>query len=113
MADNSPARRRTPTRIILAAAFAVGVLGLTGAGVYAGLNATATGTQNITTGILSLTVAPGTGSTGFGQTISNMAPGDVNNVDVDLTNGASLSAQQARSSPAPSPPPPPGTSKSA
>jgi hypothetical protein len=87
--------RRGRTRIALAASFAVGVLSLTGAGVYAGLNAQATGTQNITSGTLSLTVAAGGGSGGFGQTISNMAPGDVNNVYVDLTNGtaSNLAAQ--------------------
>lgn len=85
--------RRSRTRIVLAASFAVGAVALTGAGVYAGLNATATGTQSVASGTLSLTLANGAGSVGFGQTISNMAPGDVNNTYVDLTNGNSLAAQ--------------------
>jgi spore coat-associated protein N len=87
--------RRGRTRVVLAASFAVGVLCLTGAGVYAGLIAQATGTQNVSSGTLSLTVAAGSGSTGFGQTITNVAPGDVNNTYVDLTNGtaSNLAAQ--------------------
>jgi hypothetical protein len=84
--------RRSGTRIALAAAFAMGVLGLVGAGVYAGLNATATGTQTVTSGTLSLVVATDVGA-GFGQTYSNMAPGDVVNSYVTLTNGATLAAQ--------------------
>jgi hypothetical protein len=92
MNTNQPSRH-SRTRVILAVAFVMGVIGLTGAGVYAGLNATATGTQNISSGTLSLTVAAGSGSAGFGQTISNVAPGDVNNTYVDLTNGTSLAAQ--------------------
>jgi hypothetical protein len=84
------AQRRSPARLMLAAAFAAGALGLTGAGVYAGLNATATGTASVTSGTLSLTLANGTGSVGFPQTITNMAPGDVVNTYVDLSNGSSL-----------------------
>jgi hypothetical protein len=84
--------RRSGTRIALASAFAMGVLGLVGAGVYAGLNATATGTQTVTSGTLSLVVTTEAGA-GFGQTFSNMAPGDVHNSYVTLTNGATLAAQ--------------------
>jgi hypothetical protein len=84
--------RRSRTRIALASAFGVAVLGLVGSGVYAGLNAIATGTQSVSTGTLSLVVTPGVGA-GFGQTYSNVAPGDVMNSYVDLTNGASLAAQ--------------------
>lgn len=93
--NNNDKPRRSRTRVILAASFVIGVLSLTGAGVYAGLNATATGTQSVSSGTLSLTVAAGSGSTGFGQTITNVAPGDVNNTYVDLTNGTSgnLAAQ--------------------
>jgi spore coat-associated protein N len=84
--------KRSGTRIALASAFAIGVLGLVGAGVYAGLNATATGTQTVSSGTLSLIVTPGVG-TGFGQTYTNVAPGDVINSYVNLTNGSSLDAQ--------------------
>lgn len=85
-------RRRNPTRVLLAGAFGAGVLSLTGAGVYAGLNAEATGTQAVTSGTLSLVVSTDAGA-GFGQTFSNMAPGDVRNSFVRLTNGSSLAAQ--------------------
>jgi spore coat-associated protein N len=86
----------TPTRSVrrpnprLLAAFAVGAAGLaiTGGGVFAALNATATAAQNATSGILSLTMAPN--GTGFGQAVSNLAPGDVVNRYVDLTQGADL-----------------------
>ncbi|HEX3461414.1 MAG TPA: TasA family protein [Acidimicrobiales bacterium] len=77
---------------LIAGVFGVGVLSLTGAGVYAGLTATATGTQTVTSGTLSLTLSPTSPSLGFGQTISNMAPGDQNNTYVKLTNGGTLAA---------------------
>jgi spore coat-associated protein N len=82
--------RRRPAGLLLAGAFAAGVLALTGAGVYAALDATATGTASVSSGTLSLTLANGTGSVGFPQTITNMAPGDVVNTYVDLSNGAGL-----------------------
>ncbi|HET7487888.1 MAG TPA: TasA family protein [Acidimicrobiales bacterium] len=85
-------RTRSRKRVALAAAFAAGVLALTGAGVYAGLNAVATGTADVTSGTLSLTVTADVGA-GFGQTISNMAPGDTYNSFVKLTNGANLAAK--------------------
>lgn len=83
---------RSRGRIALAAAFAAGVLSLTGAGVMAGLNAVATGTHDVTSATLSLTVSTDAGA-GFGQTLSNMAPGDVANSFVRLTNGAGLAAK--------------------
>jgi hypothetical protein len=82
--------RRNRLRIILAAAFGLAVLSLTGAAAFAGLTATASGTESVTSGTLSLTVVAGAGSAGFGQTVSDMAPGDVNNIYVDLTNGGTL-----------------------
>jgi hypothetical protein len=86
------AAKRNGTRVALAGAFALGVLGLVGGGIYAGLNATATGTQSVSSGTLSLVVTTDVGA-GFGQTYTNVAPGDVMNSYVDLTNGASLAAQ--------------------
>ena|SRR5579862_5520804 len=85
--------RRKRSRVLLAVIFSFGVLSFVGAGVYAALNATATGTESVTSGTLSLTVAAGSGSTGFGLTVSDMAPGDVANTYVDLTNGGTLSAR--------------------
>lgn len=77
---------------LIAGIFGIGVLSLTGAGVYAGLTATATGTQTVTSGTLSLTLTATSPSLGFGQTVSNMAPGDQYNVYVVLTNGGTLAA---------------------
>jgi hypothetical protein len=80
-----------PNRRLLAA-FAIGAAGLaiTGGGVYAALNATASNTpaQNASSGILSLTMA--NNGVGFGQAVSNLAPGDVVNRYVNLTQGADL-----------------------
>lgn len=76
----------------LIAAFAVGAAGLaiTGGGVYAALNATASNTtaQNASSGILSLTMA--NNGTGFSQAVSNLAPGDVIHRYVNLQQGADL-----------------------
>jgi hypothetical protein len=65
-------------------------LGMMGAAVLAGLSANAASTENVTSGTLSLTVPAGSGSAGFSQSVSNMAPGDISNVYVDLTNGGTL-----------------------
>lgn len=94
MSAHSRSRRsqRSKTRLALAGAFGAGVLALTGAGVYAGLNAVATGTHDVSSGTLSLVVATDAGA-GFGQTISNMAPGDLANSFVKLTNGTTLAAK--------------------
>jgi hypothetical protein len=79
----------------LIAAFAVGAAGLaiTGGGVYAALNATASNTtaQNATSGILSLTMA--NNGVGFSQGVANLAPGDVVNRYVTLTQGADLAGE--------------------
>jgi hypothetical protein len=89
--EDGDSHRRRWTYLI-AGIFGVGVLSLTGAGVYAGLTATATGTQTVSSGTLSLTLSPTAPSGGFGQTISNMAPGDQDNVYVKLLNGGTLAA---------------------
>lgn len=86
-----PARRPNPR---LLAAFAVGAAGLaiTGGGVYAALNATASSSaQAATSGVLSLTMADN--GTGFSQGVSNLAPGDVVNRYVTLTQGAGLAGK--------------------
>jgi len=92
---SSHARRapRGNRRTTLAAVVAVGGLLLTAGGVYAGLNAIATNTtpQTVTSGTLKLTMA--NNGAGFSQNISDMAPGDVVNRFVDLTNGGTLDAQ--------------------
>lgn len=81
----------------LAAAAAVGAVGLslTGAGVYAALSAQATNTtaESISSGTLSLRLSAATGSAGFDQAISNLAPGDTVNRYIELDNDGSLAAQ--------------------
>src|SRR5438874_5315420 len=80
-------------RTTLAVAVALGGLILTAGGVYAGLNAVATNTtpQTVTSGTLKLTMA--NNGAGFSQSITDVAPGDVVNRFVDLTNGGTLDAQ--------------------
>lgn len=92
MIEHAQPSRTIRTRTILIASCAAGGLALTGAGVYAGLNAVATGTQAVSSGTLSLVLANETGST-FSGAVSNMAPGDVANRFVNLTNGTTLAAQ--------------------
>lgn len=77
----------------IAAGFIItgGVLTMVGSNVLAGLNATATATQSESAGNLSLTTT--NNGVGFAQSISNLAPGDVVNRYVTLTNGGSLDAQ--------------------
>ena len=83
-------RRVTPARLALAGGVAIGGLALTGMAVFAGLNANATNTtpQQIDSGTLQLTYADN--GAGFTSVAAKMAPGDVVNRYVDLTNGGSL-----------------------
>ncbi|MDX6285251.1 MAG: hypothetical protein QOG53_736 [Frankiales bacterium] len=92
-AHNESTRRSR--RLAVGAAFAGLGLAITGIGVYAGLTATASNTsaQTVSSGNISLTMAASTGSVGFGQSITNLAPGDVVNRFVTLTNGGSLAAK--------------------
>jgi spore coat-associated protein N len=85
--SQTSARRR-----LLAAAFLLSVLSLTGAGVFAALSATATGTSSVTSGTLLMTLSADGTSTGLPETVSNIAPGDVYNVDVDLNNTGTLAS---------------------
>jgi hypothetical protein len=85
-------RRRAAWRPFAAAAAGAAVLVGTGFGVWATLNATASGTaESVSSGTLKLTLAAN--GTGFSNAISNLAPGDVVNRYVDLTNSGTLDAQ--------------------
>jgi len=92
--DQSGKRAKRNRRTAAAAVVLLG-LGITGAGVYAALNATAfnTSAQTVTSGTLKLVMANGTGSVGFGQSITDLAPGDVVNRFVDLTDTGTIAAQ--------------------
>ena len=61
------------------------------AGVYAGLSATATGAESVSSGTLNLTLTPDVGA-GFSSFAAKMAPGDTNNVYVNLNNTGSLAS---------------------
>jgi hypothetical protein len=78
-------------RLALVAVIGASIVTVAGVGTFAGLNATATATQSQSAGTLSLTSA--NNGVGFSQAVSNLAPGDVVNRYVNLTNGGSLDAQ--------------------
>jgi hypothetical protein len=89
---HSQSKRPNHTRRALAAGFAVSVLLLTGAGVYAALTATATGTSAVTSGTLLMTLTADGPSTGLPETVTAMAPGDVYNVYVNVNNTGTLAS---------------------
>ncbi|HLN17043.1 MAG TPA: hypothetical protein VK277_09880 [Acidimicrobiales bacterium] len=64
---------------------------VTAAGVYAGLSATATGSEQVTSGSLNLTLSADVGA-GFSNFAGKMAPGDVDNVYVNLNNTGTLAS---------------------
>jgi hypothetical protein len=84
--------RSKTARRLLATGFAASVLGLTGAGVYAGLTASATGTSVVTSGTLLMTLGHDGTSTGLPETITAMAPSDVYNVYPTLNNTGTLAS---------------------
>jgi spore coat-associated protein N len=89
---HSRSQRPNYARRALAAGFAVSVLLLTGAGVFAALTATATGTSAVTSGSLLMTLTPDGTSTGLPETVTAMAPGDVYNVYVNVNNTGTLAS---------------------
>jgi hypothetical protein len=64
---------------------------LTTAGVYAALSAQATGSEAVASGTLNLTLSPDVGA-GFSNFTAKMAPGDTDNVYVDLNNTGTLAS---------------------
>lgn len=82
--------RRPSPHVIGAYAVAAAGLALTGGGVYAALNATASNTapQTASSGTLSLTMTPN--GTGFTQSVTSMAPGDTVNRYLTLSQGSDL-----------------------
>ena len=80
----------TTGKVAVVAAIATTGLAVTGVGVYASLNATASnGTpQAASSGTLKLEMAAN--GTGFGTAVSNLAPGDVINRHIQLTNSGTL-----------------------
>ena len=78
-------------KIAVAGLLAASVGLLATAGVYAGLSATATGAESVSSGTLNLTLTPDVGA-GFSNFAAKMAPGDTNNVYVNLNNTGSLAS---------------------
>lgn len=86
---------RHSARTLAAAAFAIGALAITGAGVYAGLTADATNTspESVSSGTLKLTMAAETGAASLTTAVSNMAPGDIDNRYIVLSNNGTLAGK--------------------
>ena len=84
------AKPRRNRRTAVGVAFALVGVAVTGAGVYAALSATAfnTSAQSVTSGTLKLVLADN--GNGFSTGILLLAPGDVVNRYVDLTNSGTL-----------------------
>jgi spore coat-associated protein N len=82
---------RSYGKIAVAGLLTLSVGLLAAAGVYAGLSATATGAESVTSGSLDLTLSPDVGA-GFSNFTGKMAPGDTDNVYVDLNNTGSLAS---------------------
>jgi hypothetical protein len=89
---HSKKRRQHNGRSLLAAAFALSVALFTASAVYAGLSARATGAQQVSSGTLNLTLGADTNSAGFSNFTGPMAPGDVDNVAVNLNNSGTLAS---------------------
>jgi len=86
--DTSKTKRRHG-RAVIAGLFVVSVGLLTTAGVYAALSGVATGTESVTSGTLNLTLSADVGA-GFSNFVPKMAPGDTDNVYVNLNNTGTL-----------------------
>ena len=81
------------TRTLLAAVFALAVALFTASAVYAGLTADATGTETVSSGTLNLTLSAGDQGAGLPSTFAaKMAPGDVDDVYVNLNNTGTLAS---------------------
>jgi hypothetical protein len=90
---HASARQQGRTRTLLAGLFAMAVAIFTASAVYAGLTAQATGTESVSSGTLNLTLTAGDQGAGFPSTFAGkMAPGDLNNVYVNLNNTGSLAS---------------------
>src|SRR5664279_1349185 len=78
-------------RAVVAGLFAMSVGLLTTAGVYAALSGVATGSEAVTSGTLNLTLSADVGA-GFSSFTGKMAPGDTDNVYVNLNNTGTLAS---------------------
>jgi len=84
-------KERAYGKIAVAGLLTTSVGLLATAGVYAGLSATATGAESVTSGSLNLQLSPDVGA-GFSNFTGAMAPGDTDNVYVTLKNTGTLAS---------------------
>ena len=84
-------KERSYGKIAVAGLLTTSVGLLATAGVYAGLSATATGAEQVTSGTLNLTLTPDVG-VGFSNFLGKMAPGDSDNVYVNMNNTGTLAS---------------------
>ena len=89
---HTPKKERRYGKIAVAGLLTASAGLLATAGVYAGLSATATGAESVTSGTLNLTLGNDTGSVGFSNFTPKMAPGDTDNVYVNLNNTGTLAS---------------------
>jgi|GEM_PF-607411 len=82
-------RRRRPAGPAVAGLLVVALVLLAPSGVFAALNARASATGSVASGTLDLVLHADTGA-GFSSVAPKMAPGDADNVYVDLTNSGTL-----------------------
>jgi hypothetical protein len=84
--------KKKPWRALAGAAIVLSVAAIAGQSVLSSLNATAfnTSPQNVNSGTMSLNLSATNPSVGFSQSVTNLAPGDVINRYVTLTNDGSL-----------------------
>ena len=88
--DTDKQERRYGT-IALAGLITMSIGLLASAGTYAGLSARATGAESVSSGTLNLTLSPDVG-VGFSNFTGKMAPGDTDNVYVNLNNTGTLAS---------------------
>jgi hypothetical protein len=87
---------RHSARTLAAAAFAIGALAITGAGVYAGLTADATNSgspETVSSGTLKLTMDAASGAASLTTSVTNLAPGDIDNRYIVLSNSGTLTGK--------------------
>jgi len=84
-------KERSHGKLVVAGLLTTSAALMATAGVYAGLSATATGAESVSSGSLNLTLSPDVG-VGFSNFTGVMAPGDTDNVYVNLNNTGSLAS---------------------
>ena len=91
MSRNSQTHRRgqRPSRIVVVGVLSLVVTILTTTGVYAALSARAVASDSVSSGSLNLVQSADVGI-GFSAFVGKMAPGDLHNVYVNLSNTGSL-----------------------